>query len=377
VGAEVVRGEGKTVEQGDVVNEYTLPHKRWPSIRIVEGATWAGQTDPEWRIRPMMFEALNEAGGLNWIRAMINATANYDMSRNEVIALALSAPEALAQTGLKIKEAYETNTADDSAELVPGRPERFPEHLTAELLELEEKFSQRFEAALLPSVLFGKSPDLARQSPGTSYALLMRQAHIPLDRPGAHMDQATMDIYEDIQHDILFWDYESSLAEEQKYFTLLMGEEGAGEAGERLYISASRLSTHPTLYVATNPEQLAEQQAREEGAWMSYQRGLITFDQLLEEYGYKDAEAQRALLDQDDQAVELRQMYTNARANYALQISSDIMETDPAFLITNPMGIGLGMEQAGGGEGDRMASPTIRPPALASPSNGPSPTGGA
>lgn len=174
--------------------------------------------------------------------------------------------------------------------------------------------------------------------PGASFGMIMRQARGPFNRLFVKQDAALLDMAEDIMHAVLFLDHDAEKGVEQRYYVKLDGDEG-GTPGEKVYLSASRLSTRPQLSVLSNPETLAEQQERETSAWDKYLKGAIDWNDYLKAIGVKDVEAHNKKLDLDIQRRELKPMFTNARVNLALQISADLLDMDPSYLLTNPLGL--------------------------------------
>lgn len=365
VGKEYIRGASKALKDADIVREYVLPWKKWPSIRITEGRTSPLDRDPHWHYRPLEIKLLVEAATWNWANAMLLATANDDMIKGAYMQANSQVPQEIVNlldgASMRIPE----NTQDE-VDLMPGQVLRWPSGITDSLVQLRDAAERRFEQAKINPVLFGEAYDEARQAPGTSFVLLLRQARIPFNRPIVKQQQAVLDIVSDIQHAILFWDYEAGKDTEQRFYVELDGEEG-GTPGEKVYLSASRLSTHPNILLGANAEQLAEQQARHEADWQDYLRNLMTIDQVLKGRGYKDVEAQKKLLDEDRQRRLSQPLYDNARTNLMIQMAADLLDMDPGALLSNP----LSMPQQPAGQeqpaADGLPSPTIRPPALSQP----------
>lgn len=299
-GIEVVRAPNAKAEEGEVVQEYTLPYKHAGSFRIVQGRVMK-ETDPHFKYRPLEFRLLVEATVMNWALTTLQTLANRDSADTRVYQSLAKVPDAAVE---RIPEEEWKNVlagiqkSEDPNTIITtlGTIEAWPNQLAPILWEVYRDAADRFERAKPNRFLVGENFDEAAQGTGTANLQSTQQASLPFNWLLAQSDRFILEAKEDQFHAIRYWDYEADEKSEMRYYVSLNGEEPTShvtaEAGGQVYISASKLAYGFDLMLLTENETLQEQQQKQQMAYEQHDRGWLDAEQVVERLGFHDVDAQ-------------------------------------------------------------------------------------
>ncbi len=93
----MVRGADEKRADACVVHEYVLPYKHGGSYRIIPGRA-SNDPEPNYRYRPLNYQAFIEATVMNWAWSVLQTLANRDSSNDHLYAdMSKMAPEIAAR----------------------------------------------------------------------------------------------------------------------------------------------------------------------------------------------------------------------------------------------------------------------------------------
>ncbi len=327
-GGEYLCGTGQ--KAGDPETEvltYTLPYRYQPSFRICGGRVNWLDKDPDERYQPMAYKLLVEASVINWCETMLLTLSNRDSSDDRVYAtLAHISQEAVNRIPESVFENMAVPLPDpDRGEipLVPSELIKWPTEMSATLTDVLTAARARFDAARVNRFLTGSAFKETAEGTGTMGLQQAQAAALPFNRPLAEMDLWWWELLQDMLHAIRLWDYDAAEGTEQKYYVTTTGQEqlrkGHADAGQAVWVSASKLEHDFDLVVKTENTTKQEEQATLQRAAFLYDRGDIDYPQYLEMIGYADVEHQQALLDKAKLRRRNEPMIARAQ-DYALAI---------------------------------------------------------
>jgi hypothetical protein len=369
VGAEIVCAPGKELQDGDVVKTYTLPWKHEPSFRITPGRT-GNERDPDRKYRPPIYPLLVEAQILNWATSVYQTITSRDAADSRVYGKLNSQLEGVQfPEGWGEKWTMPIPNADSGEIFVaPFELMAWPNEMAESLVNYIQMAERRFLSAMPNEFLMGENDEAVKEGTAASNVSATQQARIPVSRMLQFSDATRLRIHEDIDHAIQFWDQEAGKGEEVKYYNMVMGDEnlikGGGEAGQKVYLSASRLESHPQLVLKTDAETLVEQMQREARAFQMHAAGQIDDEQLLEHLGFTDTESQMRRIAKQKARRAADPIRTTLLNNTITQLVSLVGEVNPMLLMP---GGGMGMPPAPGGGGAPQAPVAQRTPSVALP----------
>jgi hypothetical protein len=123
---------------------------------------------------------------------------------------------------------------------------------------------------------------------------------------------------------------------------------------------------------------LAEQKERYEQDWLDFTRNIIPWNMLLERRGIKDTDSHNAMLDEDAQRKRTQPARENMMINYYVQMMASLGDTDPQFILTNPLipVAPQGSPEPGTGGGNTAPAAITRASMPGQGGSNPSPVGG-
>lgn len=300
-GIETLRADGQPVKEGEIIQEYVLPYKHAGSFRVVPGRVVEQETDPHRKYRPLEYRLLVEATIINWCDSMLQTLANRDSSDSRLYASLAKLSDAVAN---RIPDEFWSTMKirlpdPDSNEIpvVPAELLAWPAQASELLMEYRNAAAERFERAKPNRFLVGENYQEAESGTGSANLQSTQQARLPFGWLLAQSDDFMLKAKEDQFHAIRYWDCIcEDKSEETKFFVSLIGEEplrsGSAEAGQEVYVSASKLEYSFDLVLRTESETLQEQQAKQQMAMLKHDKGWIDDEQTVEALGFYDSEAQ-------------------------------------------------------------------------------------
>ena len=387
-GAEIVRLSGAKLQDGDVVDEYVLPYKYEPTLRLTVGRESADR-EPHFRYRPYGYPLFVEAATINWANTVLFALANKDSSWENVYAiLGNMPPEVANRIPNEVFEKMAVKVPDQRSQEIPVLPELavWPtNNLESTFLEMKRDAETRFRDKKPNRFLLGTAFDEATQATGSAYISSVQQAALPFDHLLKQQDKTRRRIMEDIFHAIRYWDVSRGDLPEWKHYVTLMGSEtlakGEAKPGKQLYLSASKLETNPELVLVTASETLAEKAERQRQALERWQAGFADDEQTMEELGYYDTTGQKKRIIKQRIRREMAPFMEQVRASLIRVMAPVIFDMDPSLIPPDPnMLAQMAAGPAGGGQSAPVGSdmeitgqrqPTIQlPPGAGSVSSG-------
>ena len=385
-GVEYLCADGEAFEDAEIIQEYTLPYKHAGTFRVVPGRT-TGDADPHNHYRPLEFRLIVEATVMNWALSTLQTLANRDSSDTRVYLDITKTPDAvLERLTDEFWDTMKVDTPDvDKGQIpvLPGALVPWPAKMAEILWEVYQDAAKRFEAAKPNRFLTGENYDEAAQGTGTANLQSVQQAGIKFDWPLSQIDTFILEAKEDQFHAIQYWDYEGDPKTEQKWFVTLTAEETVkgitANAGERRYLSASKLEYAFDLVLVTSNETLQEQSEKQRQAFEQYDRGWIDDDQMLERLGYHDTKAQKRRIAKYQLKRDMADVKRTAQRAMLTTLMSAVAEIDPMLIAGQQAGMG-----APGGQPPAMQQgpppstapqPEIALPAIGGPMGNASPIG--
>lgn len=383
-GVEIIRDS--SFKDGLIVQEYTLPYRHAGTIRIIAGRTMPlDSDDPHFLFRPLLFRLFVEATVMNWALATLHTLANRDSSTERVYMDLSSIPsEAIP----RLPDEFWNNptvklpeSGSGEVPLMQGKVSMWPVQASQMLLKVYDEARVRFEAAKPNRFLLGENYQEASQGTGTANVLSLQQARLPYGWPLTQTDDFILKCKEDQFHAIRLWDHEAPDKAETPYAATLTGAEhlikGKAESNRKVYVTARKLSHDFELKLLTENETLQEQQLKRQMAIQGKQAGIITGEQVLDEWGYHDTETQMSLLREERVYEQNLPLKDQAQQNIMRMWYAEMADIDPALLATQPIMEPEPPVSAPGRPKLEGSEASVRLPATQGVSGGTSPTGGA
>lgn len=294
---------GSTIKDAEILSQRILPYKRAGTYRLITGRN-SNDTNPHWRYRPLNYRLIVEATVMNWALSTLQTLANRDSSDARVYLDTSKIPDEVAKRlPEEFWEEFKIKLPDaggDEVPMVPGQLLAWPTNLAPVLWEVYQDAALRFKEAKPNRFVMGENFKEAADGTGSANLQATQQASLPYDWLLKQHDQFIREAKEDQFHAIRYWDYQEDQKTESKWFVNLTGDEplskGSSEAGQEVFVSASKLEYSFDLLLKTSSETLQEQAERKRQAFEAHDRGFIDDEQVLEDIGYHDVEAQQRRL---------------------------------------------------------------------------------
>ena len=380
-GIEILKGGQQETKEGEVAQEYLLPYKHWPTLRLAQGRT-TNDRDPHWHFRPLSFRLLVEATVMNWAISTLMTLSNRDSSDSRVyVSTAKLSDAAVGKVPEEFWDQMSVPLPDPGANEIPvihGELLVWPTNMAEMLWEVYKDARQRFIEAKPNRFMTGENFEESQRGTGTANLQGLQQARLPFNWLLSQSDKFILEAKEDQLHAMRYWDYEAE--NETKFYVTLMGDESVKgmtpEAGKSVFMSASKAEYHWKLLLVTESETLQEALQNHQEAIMLHDKGWLDAEQTVERLGFYDTKQQLRKIRKYQLQKEMAPVKLTLQTAVLKTIMASVAEIDPVLLgIAQPVVEGQGQKGDPTGGQPPPPQPEITLPAVQGPTGGPSPVG--